>query len=183
MVRHELVTALASDAITLVPTLVEGLKVKEVPTDKLPSELRPLFEVWNVREVSEGGWEEDTRRLISEIAEATRLSPRPDLDTLLHDAVTAQERIQELEHMRHLQTDQIEALRRTVDDLRGKLAEASAVERSGLAAAFAALALGDTGAAEDAFEREYDAEARAAEKARQNMAEAARNVANLALLR
>ena len=53
VVRHELVTALASDAITLVPTLVEGLKVKDLPTDQLPSELWPLFEVWNAREVSE----------------------------------------------------------------------------------------------------------------------------------
>jgi tetratricopeptide (TPR) repeat protein len=183
MVRHELVTALASDTITLVPTLVEGLKVKDVPADELPSELRPLFEVWNAREISEDGWEDDTRRLVTEIAEVTGLSVGPDLDTLLHDAGAAQQRIEELEHMRHLQTDQINALRRTVDDLRGKLAEASAGDRSSLAAAFAALAVGDSEAAEDAFEREYDAQDRAAEEARQRMAEAARNVANLALLR
>ena len=55
MMRHELVTALGSNAITLVPTLVEGLKVKDVPTEKLPSELRPLFAVWNAREVTEDG--------------------------------------------------------------------------------------------------------------------------------
>ena len=107
----------------------------------------------------------------------------PDLYTLLHDAGAAQQRIEELEQMRHLQTDQITALRRTVDDLRGKLAEASAVDRSGLATAFAALARGDSEAAEDAFEREYDTQDRAAEEARQRMAEAACNVANLALLR
>ena len=64
-----------------------------------------------------------------------------------------------------------------------KLAEASAGERPGLAAAFAALARGDSLAAEDAFEREYEAQSRAADEARQTMAEAARNVANLALLR
>jgi tetratricopeptide (TPR) repeat protein len=166
-----------------VPTLVEGLKVKDVPADKLPSELRPLFEVWNAREISEDGWEDDTRRLVTEIADASGLSVGPDLDTLLHDAGATQQRIDELEHVRHLQTDQINALRRTVDDLRGKLAEASAGDRSSLAAAFAALAVGDSEAAEDAFEREYDAQDRAAEEARQRMAEAARNVANLALLR
>src|SRR5947209_3195738 len=45
MVRHELVTALASGVIELVPTLVENLKWEDVATNKLPSELRPLFEV------------------------------------------------------------------------------------------------------------------------------------------
>ena len=89
MVRHELVTALDSTTITLVPTLVEGLTVKDVPTEKLPSELQPLFAVWNAREVTEGGWEDDTRRLIAEIAEASGLPVGPDLDTLLHNAARA----------------------------------------------------------------------------------------------
>lgn len=53
MVRHELVTALASADLTLVPTLVEGAQVPNAAG--LPSELRPLFEVWNAREVTEGG--------------------------------------------------------------------------------------------------------------------------------
>ena len=89
MVRHELVTALGSDAITLVPTLVEGAKVEHVPTDKLPIELRPLFEDWNAREITEDGWEDDTRRLIAEIAQATSLVVGPDLDMLLRDAGAA----------------------------------------------------------------------------------------------
>ncbi len=183
MVRYELLTALASDSITLVPTLVEGLNVEDVPANRLPFELLALFEVWNARLVSEDGWEDDTRRLIGEIAEASGLPVGPDLDTLLHNTGAMLQRIDELEHERHWQTGQIDALRRTVDDLRGKLAEASAADRPGLAAAFAALARGDSEAAEDAFEREYDAQNLAAEKARQGMAEAARNVANLALLR
>ncbi|MGH9436561.1 MAG: TIR domain-containing protein [Terriglobia bacterium] len=183
MVRHELITALATEAITLAPTLVEGLKLKDLPIKRLPAQLFPLFELWNAREVTEGGWEDDTRRLIAEIAETTGLPVGPDFDTLLHKVGAAQQRIQELEQASHLQTDQIDALRLTVDNLRGKLAEASAADRSGIAAAFAALAQGDSKAAEDAFEREYEAQDRAAGEARQRMAASARNVANLALLR
>jgi tetratricopeptide (TPR) repeat protein len=184
MVRHELLTALASETMTVVPALVEDLKVTQVPVKQLPTELHPLFEVWNAREVSEGGWEEDTRRLIGEIAEATGLRVTADLDTLLREAGEAQRRVEELERVRHLQSEQMEALRRTIDELRGKLAEAASPgERSGLAEAFAALARGETEAAEDAFEREYEAQDRALQEARQSMAVAARNVANLALLR
>ena len=180
MVRHELVTALASDAITLVPTLVEGAELPK--TAALPAELRPLFEVWNARRVTEDGWEGDIRRLIAEIAQAACLVVGPDLDTLLSDAAATLQRVAELEQTNRLQASQIEALRRTLDELTGKLAEASAAERSGLAAAFAALAQGDTLAAENAFEHEYGAQSRAADEARRTMAEAARNVANLALL-
>ncbi len=183
MVRHELLTALSHDSLTMVPTLVEGLKVHDVPADRLPSELLPLFQVWNVRCVTEDGWESDTRRLIEEIAEAGGLAVGADLDRLLRDAGAARQRIGELEEVRHLQADQIDALRRTVDDLRRKLAESSAAERPGLAAAFAALARGEPEAAEDAFEQEYEAQERQAGEARVRMAEAARNVANLALLR
>ena len=45
------------------------------------------------------------------------------------------------------------------------------------------MAQGDSLAAEDEFEREYEAQSRVADEARRTMAEAARNVANLALLR
>ncbi|HZL67005.1 MAG TPA: toll/interleukin-1 receptor domain-containing protein [Candidatus Limnocylindrales bacterium] len=181
MVRHELVTALASDGLTLVPTLVEGAEVPKAAT--LPAVLRPLFDTWNARRVTEDGWEDDTRRLLAEIAQAARLSVGPDLDTLLRDAGAAQQRMAELEQARHLQTGQIEALRGTVVELTRKLAEAPSAQRPGLAGAFAALAQGDSLAAEDAFEREYEAQSRAADEARRTMAEAARNVANLALLR
>jgi len=181
MVRHELVTALAADALTLVPTLVEGAEVPDAAA--LPAVLRPMFDAWNARRVTEDGWEDDTRRLIAEIAQAARLPVGPDLDTLLRDAGAAQQHMAELEQARHLQTDQIDALRRTVEELTRKLAEAPAGERPGLAAAFSALARGDSLAAEDAFEREYEAQNRSADEARRAMAEAARNVANLALLR
>ena len=53
-VRHELVTALASDGLTLVPTLVEGAEIPKAAT--LPAVLRPLFGTWNVRRVTEDGW-------------------------------------------------------------------------------------------------------------------------------
>lgn len=180
MVRHELVSALSCADITLVPTLVEGAAIP--PLADLPAELRPLFD-WNARPVSEGGWEADIRRLIAEIAAATRLPVGPDLDTLLHDVAAARQRVAELEQARHHDAEQIESLRRTIDDLTAKLAGASAGERPGLANAFAELARGNTLAAEDAFEREYEAQVRLADQAQRDQAEAARNVANLALLR
>ena len=67
MVRHELTQALAAaqqKAMTLLPTRVEGAS--------LPAALQPLYE-WNARPISEDGWEEDIRRLISKIAAAGRL--------------------------------------------------------------------------------------------------------------
>ena len=181
MVRHELATALASPGVVIVPTLVEGA---EVPAcDALPAELRPLFDTWNARRVTEDGGEDDTRRLVAEIAEATGLSVQHDLDALLRDAAAAQRRMAELEQARHLQAGQIEALRRTVEDLTGRLAEASGpAQRAGLAAAFAALAQGDTGAAETLFQREYESATARRPPGPPTMAEAARNVANLALL-
>src|SRR5262245_21042317 len=47
MVRHELLGALTSDGLTVVPTLVEGAEVPQ-PTC-LPAELQPLFDIWNAR--------------------------------------------------------------------------------------------------------------------------------------
>jgi tetratricopeptide (TPR) repeat protein len=179
MVRHELVNALAGKGVTLVPTLVEGAKVPK--TADLPPELKPLFQ-WNALPLTEEGWEDDTRRLIAEIEKAAQLTAKPDLDTLLREAGAAQVRIAELEQARHLQADQIEELRQTVDELGRKLAEAKADERPKLAEAFAALARGDSRAAEDAFEREFEVQSRAADEAHKRKAEAARNVGNLALL-
>jgi tetratricopeptide (TPR) repeat protein len=181
MVRHELLTALTSDGLTLVPTLVEGAGVPQAAG--LPAELRPLFDTWNARRVTEDGWEDDMRRLIAEIALAAKLPVGPDVETLLRDAGAAQQRIAELEQARHLQANQIEALSGTIDELTRKLAEAPSAERPALADAFAALARGDSRAAENAFEREYEAQGRVTVEARRTMAEAARNVANIALLR
>jgi len=149
----------------------------------LPPLVRPLMETWNVLRVTEEGWEDDTRRLIGELSTATGLVAQPDVDTLLRDAAAAQQRLADLEYTRHLQTDQIDGLRHSVDELTRKLADARAGERRGLAEAFAALAQGDSRAAEDAFEDAFNQQSRAIDEARTLMAEAARNVANLALLR
>ena len=181
MVRHELLSALADDTVIMVPTLVEGADVPKV--DELPAELRPLFDSWNARRVTEDGWEDDIRRLIAEIATATSWPVGLDLDTLLCDAGAAQKRVAELEEERHLQADQINALRESIEQLTTKLAEAPAKERPYLVTAFAALTQGDSLAAEEAFERELEARRQAREEETHGMAEAARNVANLALLR
>lgn len=180
MVRLELMTALATDGLVVVPTLVEGAEVPKATA--LPAELRPLFDIWNARRVTEDGWEDDTRRLIKKIADAAGFAIGPDVDALLRNVGAAERRIAELEQERRLQIGQIVALRHTVDDLTRKVAEASLLERPGLVAAFEALARGDSRAAEEAFEREYDAQSRTADDARRTKAEAARNVANLALL-
>jgi len=95
MIRHELLAALASSDLTLVPTLVEGARLEKLSMPDLPPELRPLFDVWNVREVTEDGWEEDIRRLIAEIAQVSRLEVGPDVDTMLRDAAAAQQRMEE----------------------------------------------------------------------------------------
>ncbi|HOL64166.1 MAG TPA: hypothetical protein PLB97_02355 [Accumulibacter sp.] len=70
--------------MTQVSMLVEGAS--------LPAALQPLHE-WNARPTSEDGWEDDIRRLIGEIAEATHLPVGPELETLLQDAGTAQQRL------------------------------------------------------------------------------------------
>ncbi len=182
IVRHELVKALASDAITMVPTLVEDLKVKDVPAGKLPVELRPLFDVWNAHEITEDGWEDDTRRLIDEIAAASGLPVKSGLAMLMHDVGAVEQRVQELGRVSNLQTRRIGALRRAVDDLRGKLAEASEADRPRLAEAFAALAHGDSGPAEAVFQQECNAHGYS-EDAGQKRLDTALKIRDLALLR
>lgn len=104
MVRHELLTALASDGPTMLPTLVEGARLPDV---KAPSPgLQPLFDTWNACEVTENGWEDNTRRLIADIAKATSLPVGPDLESLLSTAGAAQQRIAELEQARKFQAGQ-----------------------------------------------------------------------------
>ena len=76
MVRHELATALADRDIVMVPTLVEGAEVPKAAA--LPRLLRPLFDTWNARRVTEDRWENDTRSLIAELAEETRLMAQGD---------------------------------------------------------------------------------------------------------
>ena len=177
MVRYEVLRALADDDVALVPTLVEGATLPEA--DILPAELRRMFALWNARQVSEDGWETDIRRLIAEIAEATHMPVDADLDRLLNFPGATQQ------HMAQspLRADQIGALHHTIDELTRKLAEASPVERPERAAAVDSLAHGDSLAAEKLFETDYERQSRTANDSRQRMAEAARSVANLALLR
>jgi tetratricopeptide (TPR) repeat protein len=176
MVRHELVTALASEAITMVPTLVENASLPEELVGQLPEPLQPLFREWNIRTISENGWEDDIRRLIQEIGEATALPVQPDFEALLLSVAAAEQRIASLEQEQKAQRDQLEASQRTIAELRGRLAEASSGERDRLSEAFAALAQGDTRQAEAVFEREHAAALRTA-------VDAACHVGNLALLR
>jgi len=183
MVRHELLSALAAtdDGLVLIPTLVED--TAQPPTAGLPDCLLPLFE-WNSFTISESGWEDDTRRLLAEIAKLPCFQVRADVDQLLETAAAAGEQLAALERERRLQADQIAALRVTVDDLTRQLAEArTAEDRATTAEALSALARGDTLAAEDAFERESERQDRAEQSARLAKAEALRNVANLANLR
>lgn len=176
MVRHELMKALASDAITMVPTLVENTVLAGEQVKQLPEPLQPLFREWNIRTITEDGWEDDIRRLIQEIGEATALPVQPDFHSLLLSVAAAEQRIAGLEQEHRAQRDQLEASQRTIDELRGRLAEAPSGERDRLSEAFAALAQGDTRQAEAAFEREHAAALRTA-------VDTACHVGNLALLR
>lgn len=184
LVRHELLTALGDgDLAVVLPTLVEGFSLRDVGplTAQLPTELRPLFGEWNAIALTDEGWEDDTRRIIHAIADETGLNVGPDLDTLLRHTGQAIQRLAEIEQERNFQRDQIDALRRTVDELTAKLADEPA-NRAPLAEALAALGRGETRQAEDAFEAEYDLQIKRVDAARKAQADAARNVANLAML-
>ncbi len=181
MVRHELVTALAHSAqgLTIILTLVEGAKVPKKAD--LPTELHELVE-WNAYPLSEEGWEDDVRRLIGAAAECTGQAPAADVDTLITRVGEAEARMRAMEQEKHLQTDQIRALTGTVVALTGQLAERPASQRAELTAALEALGRGDTAGAEAEFERVLEERSVAAEAAAQEAAEAARHIANLALL-
>jgi tetratricopeptide (TPR) repeat protein len=195
MVRHELESALASGErgeLTVLPLLVEEASLAAISIDELPESLRPLLQEWNVLELSESGWDDDTRRLISAIAEATGLPVRPDLEEWLalmggaeRGLATRQRPEAVAQAPQALGSEQL-----ALEALLAKVASASPAERDGLKVAFAALAAGNTLVAEQEFEREVEAsgsrvaslrELLAAEQ--RNVAEAARNVASLAAVR
>ena len=186
MVRYEVETALArgeKEGLTVVPLLVEEVRLSEIPAQDLPDSLRPLLREWNVLALSESGWDDDTRRLINAIAEATGLEVRSDLADWLGLMAGAQRGLAAEDAPGARQPAGMLGEQLALDDLVRKVAEAPPAERPGLRQAFEALAAGDTLLAEEAFEREVDTSERliAAEQRRQ--AEAARNVASLALLR
>ena len=181
MVRYELIAALALSAngLTLIPTLVEGARVP--PRDKLPVALHDLLE-WNSYPLSEEGWEDDVRRLLEAVSDSSGQSVAGDVDTLLMRVREAEARMRQLEQEKHLQADQLRALTETITALTRQMAENPASQRAGLAKALADLARGDTGAAEAEFEKVLEERSAAAEDAAHEAAEAARNIANLALL-
>ncbi len=180
MVRHELVTALAlsPDGLTLIPTLVEGAKLPS--EDKLPAELQDLLR-WNAYPLSEEGWEDDVRRLLGAVSECSGQAVAGDVDSLLIRAGEAEARMRALEQEKHLQADQIRALTDTIAALTRQMAERPASGRADLATALTDLARGDTAAAEAEFERVLEERSAAAASASHEAAEAARNIANLAL--
>jgi tetratricopeptide (TPR) repeat protein len=179
VVRQEITSALNDAAVTVVPALVEGASLPA--HNALPEVLRGLL-TQDFKTVSGPGWEDDTRRMVEEIAQETGLSVRADLGALMRYDHAARE---QLANRSATSTDpqQLQALQQTIDDLRRRLAEASTAERSGLAAAYAALARGDSRLAEDSFELVYNTHSWEAKTALRTAAEAARNVANLAMTR
>ena len=188
MVRHEILAALARsvDGLTLIPALVEGAPMPA--PERLPAELHELLE-WNAFALSESGWEDDMRRLIEAVAQASGLAAAGDVDSLLARAQEAEARMHALEHDRALQADQIRALTDSVHALTRQLAEAPATERAELSEALGALARGDPAAAEAEFERvlqaksaEANAASESAARAHHDAAEAARHIASLAML-
>jgi len=193
MVRHELESALASGErgeLTVVPLLVEEASLTAIRTDALPESLRPLLQEWNVLELSERGWDDDTRRLISAIAAATGLSVQPDLEEWLALMGGAERGLAAKLRPEAVAPDALGGEQQAMEALLGKVATASLPEREGLKAAFAALAAGNTLVAEQMFEQEVEASSRMMASLRDllaaeqhNRAEAARNVASLAVIR
>ena len=193
MVRHELETALASgdqEVLTVIPLLVEEAQLAQIPADQLPESLRPLLADWNVLALSESGWDHDTRRLIEAIAAATGLPVNPELEEWMALMTGAQQGLS----MKRA-TEATAALSRqgeeqALESLLHRAAGADPEERPALKAALAALANGDTLLAEASFEQELEASRRlrlaaeqlAASEGRRE-ADAARNVASLALVR
>jgi len=193
MVRYELETALAGgerQELTVVPVLVEEAQLKAIPTAQLPAALQPLLDEWYVLELSESGWDDDTRRLIEAIAAATGLAAQPDLEEWLSRMAGAQRGLTATAKGQDLSTVGTTGEQQALDAMLRRVAEAPSNDRAGLIAAFEALAEGNSLLAEEEFEREVESSERliaaasqllAAEK--RKMGETARNVASLAVVR
>ena len=59
---------------------MEDAQLAQIPADQLPESLRPLLADWKMLALSEGSWDDDTRRLIKAIAAATGLPLNPELE-------------------------------------------------------------------------------------------------------
>jgi tetratricopeptide (TPR) repeat protein len=193
MVRHELETALASgdqEVLTVIPLLVEEAQLAQIPADQLPESLRPLLADWNVLALSESGWDHDTRRLIEAIAAATGLPVNPELEEWMALMAGAQQGLSMARATEAPGAVGRQGEEQALESLLHRAAGADPEERPALKAALAALANGDTLLAEASFEQELEASRRlrlaaeqlAASEGRRE-ADAARNVASLALVR
>jgi tetratricopeptide (TPR) repeat protein len=193
MVRHELETALASgdqEILTVIPLLVEDAQLAQIPADQLPKSLRPLLADWNVLALSESGWDDDTRRLIEAIAAATGLPVHPELEEWMSLMSGAQQGLSVARATEASGAVGRQGEEQALESLLHRAAGADPEERPALKAALAALANGDTLLAEASFEQELAASRRlrlaaaqlAASEGRRE-ADAARNVASLAVLR
>ena len=193
MVRHELETALARgerDELTVIPLLVEDAQLSQLPTDQLPESLRPLLGDWNVLALSESGWDDDTRRLIEAIAAATHLPVNPELEEWMALLAGAQQGLSRARGAVPQAALGREGEEQALEALLHQAAGAEPEERPALKAALAELAAGNTQLAEEWFERELEASQRLrraalqlAAREGQREADAARNVASLALVR
>jgi tetratricopeptide (TPR) repeat protein len=192
-VRYELEAALErgeQDTLTVVPLLVDEVRLDEIPSKDLPDSLRPLLSEWNVMAISEAGWDHDTQRLITAIAKATGLPVQPDFHEWLSLMNGARRGMAAQTPSAAPQPVAEAAQQLTLDGLLHKVAETHAAERRGLRQPFEALAAGNTRLAEEAFEEEIKSSEQLICAARDLMAagqrhqaESARNVASLALLR
>ena len=193
MVRHELETALAlgnREELILIPLLVEDAQLAQIPSDQLPESLRPLLGDWNVLALTESGWDEDTRRLIGAIASATGLPVNPELEEWMALMAGAHQGLSMARSAEAIGGAGRQGEEQALESLLNRAAGAAPEERPALKAALAALTAGDTLLAEQSFERELEASRRvrlaAAQLAAsegQREADAARNVASLAVVR
>jgi tetratricopeptide (TPR) repeat protein len=193
MVRHELEAALERgdrDELTVIPLLVEDAQLSAVTPEQLPERLRPLLVDWNVLVLTESGWDDDTRRLIEAITETTGLPVNPELQDWLALMAGAQRGLATARGAEAVGGQERSGEEPALDGLLRRAAEAEPAERPALKAAVAALATGNTRLAEASFEEELATSQRRRQLAeelavaeRRREAEAARNVASLAMVR
>jgi tetratricopeptide (TPR) repeat protein len=193
MVRHELEAALERgdrDELTVIPLLVEDAQLSAMAPEQLPESLRPLLADWNVLVLTESGWDDDTRRLIEAITETAGLPVNPELRDWLALMAGAQRGLATARSAKSLAGEERSGEEPALDGLLRRAAEAEPSERPALKAALAALATGNTRLAEASFEEELASSQRRRQLAeelavaeRRREADAARNVASLAMVR
>ncbi|MFM8661719.1 MAG: tetratricopeptide repeat protein [Cyanobium sp.] len=193
VVRHELEMALAQgehNTLAVIPLLVDDVQLNQIPTDALPASVQPLFREWNVLTLSDAGWDDDTRRLIEAIADATGLAVNPELGDWLLLLGGARKGLAAARWTDDREISWRQRDEPALNSLLHRAARSEPVDRPALKDALAALAAGNTLLAEASFEQELLAsqESRLAAQellntAQQREAEAAANIASLAVVR